>query len=149
MRLPATQRTQSVKSEFVSGPGAGPASHSPGPRTLRISKNCCEKAEATADLDQRVELLELADRECGSQLPTETCWSARIFQSVTNLDESLDWHKKVFKVEAIDYKFAHRYRENTGNNHKGFLESRTGLGHIAFLIDEHSDLEAWMARLEN
>ncbi|MGW3498328.1 hypothetical protein [Streptomyces sp. NPDC001020] len=133
----------------MSGPGAGPASHSPGPRTLRISKNCCEKAEATADLDQRVELLELADRECGSQLPTETCWSARIFQSVTNLDESLDWHKKVFKVEAIDYKFAHRYRENTGNNHKGFLESRTGLGHIAFLIDEHSDLEAWMARLEN
>ncbi|MGW2182634.1 hypothetical protein ACWCXX_32040 [Streptomyces sp. NPDC001732] len=42
----------------------------------------------------------------------------------------------MFKVEEIDYKFAHRYRENTGNNHKGFLESRTGLDHITFLIDE-------------
>ncbi|MEE6265455.1 hypothetical protein ACJ6WD_08005 [Streptomyces sp. VTCC 41912] len=54
----------------------------------------------------------------------------------------------MFKVEAIDEKCAHRYRESTGNNHKGFPESRTALDHIVFLVDEHSDLEAWMVRLE-
>ena len=89
--------------------------------------------------------------------------------TVTDIDDSLAWYKKVFPVEQVDYKFNHLHREetgygillvvkpsnvvialhdNTGNQHEGFLESRTGLDHVSFLVENRAELEAWMAKLD-
>ncbi|MER5796022.1 VOC family protein [Streptomyces sp. NPDC001980] len=89
--------------------------------------------------------------------------------TVTNLEDSLDWYKRVFRAEQVDYKFNHLYRErtgygillvvpesglviglhtNTGNQHEGFLEARTGLDHVSFQVSARADLEAWMAWLD-
>jgi catechol 2,3-dioxygenase-like lactoylglutathione lyase family enzyme len=89
--------------------------------------------------------------------------------TVTNLEDSLDWYARVFQAERVDYKFNHLYRENTGygillvepksglviglhtntgNQHEGFNEARTGLDHISFQVAQRSDLEAWMAHLD-
>ncbi|MFF7602555.1 hypothetical protein [Streptomyces mirabilis] len=37
---------------------------------------------------------------------------------------------------------------NTRNQHKGFLEARTGLDHVSFQVGTRADLEAWMTWLD-
>ncbi|MFJ3308281.1 VOC family protein [Streptomyces sp. NPDC086549] len=37
---------------------------------------------------------------------------------------------------------------NTGNQHEGFLEARTVLDHVSFLVGTRADLEAWMTWLD-
>ncbi|MER5912217.1 VOC family protein [Streptomyces sp. NPDC001982] len=89
--------------------------------------------------------------------------------TVSNLQDSLDWYQRLFSAERVDYKFAHLYREstgygvllitpdsgvviglheNTGNQHEGFLESRTGLDHVSFKVGSRADLESWMSWLD-
>lgn len=89
--------------------------------------------------------------------------------TVSNLEDSLDWYQRLFSAERVDYKFNHRYREstgygvllitpdsgvviglhrNTGNQHEGFLESRTGLDHISFQVGSRAELESWMSWLD-
>ncbi|MGY5014178.1 hypothetical protein ACWCY6_39895 [Streptomyces sp. 900105755] len=37
-----------------------------------------------------------------------------LFFTVTNLEDSLDWYKRVFRAEQVDCKVNHLYRERTG-----------------------------------
>jgi catechol 2,3-dioxygenase-like lactoylglutathione lyase family enzyme len=90
--------------------------------------------------------------------------------TVTNLEDSIDWYMKVFPAERVDYKFNHLYREETGygillvinpsgvivalhhnteNQHEGFRESRTGLDHLSFLVENRAELEAWLSKLDH
>ncbi|MDX3075460.1 VOC family protein [Streptomyces sp. MI02-7b] len=89
--------------------------------------------------------------------------------TVSNLEDSLDWYQRLFGAERVDYRFHHLYREqtgygvllitpdsgvviglhrNTGNQHEGFLEARTGLDHISFQVGSRADLESWMSWLD-
>ncbi|MFD8723517.1 VOC family protein [Streptomyces sp. NPDC059629] len=89
--------------------------------------------------------------------------------TVTDLEHSLEWYKRVFRAEQVDYTFHHLHREstgygillvlpesglviglhtNTGNQHEGFLEARTGLDHVSFQVGRRADLAAWMSWLD-
>ena len=89
--------------------------------------------------------------------------------TVTDLDASLDWYRKVFRADHNDARFAHYGREDTGygvlvteprsglvlglhtnisNEGEKFSETRTGLDHVSFSVASRSDLEAWTAWLD-
>ncbi|MGO9355987.1 MAG: VOC family protein [Mycobacterium sp.] len=89
--------------------------------------------------------------------------------TVTDLDASLDWYRKVFRTDHNDTQFPHYDRQDTGygvlvteprsglvfglhtnvsNQGEAFSETRTGLDHVSFKVASRSDLEAWTAWLD-
>jgi catechol 2,3-dioxygenase-like lactoylglutathione lyase family enzyme len=89
--------------------------------------------------------------------------------TVTDLDVSLAWYRKVFRADHNDTRFPHYDREDTGygvlvteprsglvfglhtnvsNEGESFSENRTGLDHVSFTVASRSDLEAWTAWLD-
>ena len=84
--------------------------------------------------------------------------------TVTNLERSVPWYENVFDVkQQIEAPFAGgvhklladpewqlvivlaRHEANQGEN---FVEARTGLDHMGFMVASRAELEAWQARLE-
>jgi catechol 2,3-dioxygenase-like lactoylglutathione lyase family enzyme len=84
--------------------------------------------------------------------------------TVTNLERSVPWYENVFDVkQQMEAPFAGgvhklladpewqlvivlaRHEANQGEN---FVETRTGLDHIGFMVASRAELEAWQARLE-
>ena len=84
--------------------------------------------------------------------------------TVTDLDASLDWYRKVFRADHDDTQFPHYGQEDTGygvlltvpgsglaiglhknvsNQGESFSETRTGLDHVSFNVAARTDLEAW------
>jgi catechol 2,3-dioxygenase-like lactoylglutathione lyase family enzyme len=89
--------------------------------------------------------------------------------TVTDLDASLTWYQKVFTTGRLDLEIPHYGREetgycvllpeprsglilslhtNTGNRGEPFDEARTGLDHVSFQVAGRSDLQAWVAWLD-
>ena len=89
--------------------------------------------------------------------------------TVTDLEASIAWYQKVFRVEPMNVKVPHYGREetgysvllrdprsglifglhtNTGNGGERFDEARTGLDHVSFGVAGRAQLEEWTAWLD-
>jgi glyoxylase I family protein len=95
--------------------------------------------------------------------PTRTALH-HIALTVTDIDTSIDWYKKVFDIqflmeephqggtgmvladEAMQLMIVlHRHDANGGEM---FGETRTGLDHVGLIVPSRADLEAWQVHLE-
>jgi glyoxylase I family protein len=84
--------------------------------------------------------------------------------TVTNVEASVAWYQRVFGLSHVMHEthpggFAEvlveprshvfiglsQHRANPG---EGFVEHRTGLDHVSFLVPEREELEAWQAHFE-
>jgi catechol 2,3-dioxygenase-like lactoylglutathione lyase family enzyme len=84
--------------------------------------------------------------------------------TVTNLDASIAWYERVF---GISYQMDGPHEGGVGklladpawrlivvlhhhdaNQGERFVESRTGLDHVGFMVPTRADLEAWQAHLQ-
>lgn len=89
--------------------------------------------------------------------------------TVTDLEASIAWYVRVFRVERIGVQVPHYGAEhtgysellvdarsglifglhtNTGNDGQPFDEARTGLDHVSFSVDGRAGLEEWVAWLD-
>jgi glyoxylase I family protein len=89
--------------------------------------------------------------------------------TVRDLEASVAWYQRVFRVERVPMTFPHYEREdtgysvllvdprsglaiglhtNTGNDGEQFDEARTGLDHVGFNVTTRQELEAWAAWLD-
>ena len=89
--------------------------------------------------------------------------------TVTDLEVSVAWYRRVFRTERMDVTIPHYGREetgysvllpeprsglifglhtNTGNRGERFDEARTGLDHVSFGVAGRAALETWTAWLD-
>jgi catechol 2,3-dioxygenase-like lactoylglutathione lyase family enzyme len=89
--------------------------------------------------------------------------------TVTDVEKSVAWYKRVFGMEEVPVRFPHHLREDTGyaivlieprsglaiaphhnedNKGEPFDETRTGLDHLGISVPNRSELEAWQSRLD-
>jgi catechol 2,3-dioxygenase-like lactoylglutathione lyase family enzyme len=90
--------------------------------------------------------------------------------TVTDIEASVEWYRRVFGLERVPVPFPHHGSEESGyailltDPHSGlaiglhhhdanrgdpFDETRTGLDHLAFAVSDRSALDAWAAWLES
>lgn len=89
--------------------------------------------------------------------------------TVTDLETSIAWYRRVFRTERLDITIPHHGREetgysvllpeprsglifglhtNTGNDGNRFDESFTGLDHVSFGVADRAALQVWTAWLD-
>jgi glyoxylase I family protein len=67
--------------------------------------------------------------------------------TVTDIERSVAWYSDVLVLGKPDWSMAVGLHTHPTNEQERFLESRTGLDHVGFMVPDRSELKAWESRL--